>query len=311
MNPLEVSPTNYHTTLTCDRSNVLSSDSWLSKSALWELSKRSLYSWRFAPSVFKPTPSMRWGSLVDCLTTTPDEVDDLYVIQPATYPAKESTKKDAPMVEKPWNKNAKFCKGWAADHEGKEVIPAELMEEALKAHKMLTETHELSAKIFANSQTQVIVGAKIQGCQVKGLLDLAPINEDFLVDLKTTNDFSMDGFAKTIGKFGYHVQGGLYLLLWNAMFPNDQRDSFRIIWQSSEAPYEVCVTEICGTDLEAGEEYARHLINRLVEATEADYWPMLGEGLVTTLTRPTWAGSREESQIETDDRQVIEAGGES
>ena len=39
----EVSPRDYHSTLTLDRGNLFSPDSWLSKSALWELNERSLY----------------------------------------------------------------------------------------------------------------------------------------------------------------------------------------------------------------------------------------------------------------------------
>ena len=108
----------------------------------------------------------------------------------------------------------------------------------------------------------------------KGLVDLAPEGEDFLADLKTCSDFSAEGFSKAVSNFGYHVQAGVYLALWNAMFPGDQRTRFKFIWQESEAPFETCVTELSQPDIEAGWLYASVLVQRLVDATASNRWPM-------------------------------------
>lgn len=287
MNPLEVSPTDYHKKLRCNRANVLDQDSYLSKSVIWELANASLFSWRYHPKEFSPTASMQWGSLVDCLTTAPEEFEDAIAVSPYdSFRSKEAREwRDATLSS------------------GKTITTNEELEEAKKAALMLTERNHESARIFDKSKTQVIIHGSIEGANVKGLVDLAPEGEEFLADLKTTADFSLDGFAKTTAKFGYHVQAGLYLALWNVMFPKDQRERFRLIWQNSSPPYEVSVTEMSRNDIEAGLIYAVHLVERIVKATKTDRWPMLLEGVVPVITRPAWASMAEEATIEREEHE--------
>jgi hypothetical protein len=174
-------------------------------------------------------------------------------------------------------------------------IFADDLEEAQKAAKMLTETHKGSADIFAKSKGQVIVLGRIMGCNVKGLVDLAPDGEDFLADLKTTADFSARGFESTIDKFGYHVQAGLYLALWNTMFPDDKRSGFKFVWQDKAPPYEVAVTELTPSEIDEGLAQAAHLIEKLVNATKSNHWPMKFEKEFMVM-RPTYAAMREEAE---------------
>ena len=65
MNSLEILPSQYHTELKLDRSDIFSPESWLSKSSVFELYQSSLYKWRYFPRQFKPTSNMAWGRLVD------------------------------------------------------------------------------------------------------------------------------------------------------------------------------------------------------------------------------------------------------
>lgn len=102
-----------------------------------------------------------------------------------------------------------------------------------------------------------------------------PEGTDYLADLKTTADFTATGFAKTIGKFGYHAQAAHYLQMHNLQNPDDQRDRFLIIWQQSSAPYEVAVTEIPKVDIMDGQMIFDHLLGRIIKAAESDYWAPL------------------------------------
>lgn len=274
---LKVSPQDYHRKLTCDRSNIFGEHSWLSKSVLWELDSCSLFRWRHHPRSYEPTESMQWGSLVDCLTTTPELVRETVAVSPYdSYRSKEA-------------------RDWKAASlaAGKVVVSSAQFREAERAAEMLVTTCRESAEIFGNSDTQTVIGGKLRGVQFKGLLDLVPRTGAFLCDLKTTNDFSVDGFGKKVAQFGYHVQMGLYLGLWNAMFTDDQRHEARLIWQDSTAPYEVAVTELAPHEIEAGQEYADRLLQRLTWAALNDEWPMLCEGERTVISRPAWAAIRE------------------
>ena len=275
MSVLEVLPSEYHSKLTLNRSNIFASDSYLSKSALWEFFKGSPYKWQNHPKQFKSTDAMKWGSLVDCLTTAPMDFDSQFIIRPDTYT-------DAKDKEKKWNGNSNTCKAFLKDagDKGLEVITSYTLREARKAAHNLLTRHKESAEIFANSDKQVILMCHILGINVKGLADLAPRGKKYLSDLKTTGKFGMTEFAKTTRNLGYHVQFGLYLMLWNAMNPDDQRDRFRVIWQDSSAPYEVAVTEVPALDLDAGKDLANYLIDQVIACAKVDLWPMKFEQCV-------------------------------
>jgi hypothetical protein len=277
----EVSSADYHTLLKCNRADIFAPESYLSKSVLWELNSSSLFKWRFHPREFSPTPAMQWGSLVDCLTTTPELVEEEIRISPfLSYRTKEA---------KEWRDEQLAV--------GKTIITQQQFDEGVKASEMLMQTNVQSAEIFDNSLKQVIIGAKISGVQFKGLVDLAPVGKDYLVDLKTTGmDFTLEGFSKAIANFGYHVQAGLYLALWNSTHPEDTRQRFKIVWQSSQPPYEVCVTELHRDEIAAGLKTALRLLGKLKHAAQEDHWPMLAENETPILNRPVWAAMQDEDE---------------
>lgn len=264
MTTKEILPSQYHSELTLDRADIFSHDSWLSKSSVFELYQSSLYKWRYFPREFKPSPAMAWGSLVDTIITAPEDLETEF----ATNPFDSFRSKEA--------------REWKAEQEAnhKTIITADLLDEAQKAVEVLTGKHKYAAHMIEKSKRQVMLLNKMshpsvdKKVQVKGLVDLAPEGEPFLMDLKTTADFSAGGFEKTQAKFNYNAQAGLYLNLWNSLNPHDQRDRFQIIWQQSSAPYEVAVTEMPATDIQAGADMFSHLLGKLVRAAEKNYWPM-------------------------------------
>ena len=265
MNALETLPSEYHSKLTLDRGDIFGPESWLSKSSVFELYQSSLYKWRYFPRVFKPSPAMAWGSLIDTIITAPEDLQTEFAINPFdSFRSKEARE-------------------WKAEQEAnhKVIINNELLDEAQKAVKVLTGKHKYAAKMIEKSKRQVMLLNKMEHpsiekkVQVKGLVDLAPDGEPFLMDLKTTADFSASGFEKTQAKFNYNAQAGLYLNLWNSLHPEDQRDRFQIIWQQSAPPYEVAVTEIPATDIQAGADMFSHLLGKLVRAADKNHWPML------------------------------------
>jgi len=279
VNAQDVSPVDYFKRLTLDRADVLGS--WLSKSSLWELNGCSLYKWRYAPKQ-TTTKAMNHGSLIDVITTTPELVGEMINI----LPFKDLRSKEA--------------REWKADAEesGILVVKEDELELAMKAAAVLTEKHEGSAALFEKSKTQVVLLGERRGAKLRGLVDLAPEGENYLADLKTTADFSLEGFGKTIAKFGYHVQAGLYLALWNVQHPDDQREGFRFVWQDSKHPFEVCITELGGFDIAAGIDYADFLTSRIVNAAKRNHWPMLEQGRIPMVGRPAWASMAEDEMME-------------
>jgi hypothetical protein len=281
MKALEVSPRDYHQKLALNRADIFAPDSWLSKSRLYELRKHSLYRWRYHPRQFAPTAAMSWGSLVDCMVTTPDEVDSTLVFNPypdfRTKAAREF--RDAALAD------------------GKLIISAEDKAAAEVAVDLLR-SHPVAGSVIRSSKTQVVLLNRIRDVNFKALVDLAPENEPCLYDLKTTGELSIKGIAKSIDDFGYHIQAAIYLKLWNLCHPDDQRSRFRFIWQSSEPPYEIAVTELPAFDIVAGDEWAAHQLERLIAATKNDRWGNILDDKIGVIGRPGYCAYQDESELD-------------
>ena len=281
MTTLEVSPRDYHSRLTLDRSNIFSPDSWLSKSRLWELKESSLYKWRHCPKEFTPTAAMTWGSMIDCYITTPDEVAETIIYNPfpdfRTKAAQEL--RDNALAQ------------------GKIVASAAEREQVEKAVE-LVRNHPVAGPIVRDCAKQVVLLNKIKGIQFKGLVDLVPRDSDCLYDFKTTSKLTVRGISYAINDFGYHVQAALYLKLWNLCNPDNPRSRFRFIWQESSAPYEIVVSEIPTGDIEAGEEWAAFQIGRLIKATNENNWPNIVGDKIAMIGRPAHGIYQDEEEFE-------------
>jgi hypothetical protein len=284
--PLEISPNEYHSRLKVNRANIFDADSYLSKSVIWELKQASLYRWRNNPKTFAGSTAATWGTVVDCLVTTPDEIGDVVAISPFdSFRTKEA-------------------KEWKADQieAGKTIMSKEVLVEAETAARRLKK-HHIAGDLIEKAQKQVVLLNKVKlpgydEINLKALVDLAPTSGSYLVDIKTTNTVTPLALSKKTAELGYHAQAGLYLKLWNLCFPDDQRDRFIFIWQCSEPPYEVCVSELPAADIHAGEEWIAFQLERLAKATKTNTWPDPFQNKVAVIGRPEWAGYQDEEEYD-------------
>lgn len=278
---LEVSPLHYHSRLSLNRANVFDPESWVSKTRLWELASSTLWKWRFAPDTSGPTGAMTWGSLVDVLLLTPEEVPGMVIVNP--YP--DFRTKAAQELRD----NAKA--------QGRIVVSVEDMRRAETAVNTLR-NHPIAGPVIADSLKQVVLLNQIKGINAKALLDIVPTSGPILYDLKTTNDLTPRGISSTIHKYGYHVQAAWYLRLWNLCNPDDKRDRFRFIWQSSTEPFEVAVTELPAFDIESGSEWAGYQLDRIIAATRTGTWPGFGGDRVVMVGRPSYASYQDDEDLD-------------
>lgn len=280
MELLEINPTDYHSKLTCKRDDLFSRDSYLSKSVLWELKNRNLYQWRYHPKPFAGSDAAAWGSVVDCLITTPHELDEIAMFHDFdSFRTKEARE---------YRDDAK--------ESGKILMHVDKLEDAKKAAQKIADNKH-AARLLDNSRKQVVLIGESHGIQCKALVDVVP-DGPFLCDIKTTGKWTREDLEKTQMSLGYHVQSGIYLHLWNQNFPDDQRKRWRIIWQQSEAPYEVTVTEMPTAEIAAGQEWAADQIEKLANATKSGHWPGIFGDRVPLLGRPDYAIIRDEIERE-------------
>jgi hypothetical protein len=224
---------------------------------------------------------MQWGTLIDAYITTPDEVSEIIVYNP--YP--DFRTKAAQELRDSATAQGKIVVS------RDEQLRVELAVEVLQADPV-------AGPVIRDSAKQVVLLNRIRGINFKGLVDLVPAKSKCLYDLKTIGKLSVRGIESAMTDYGYPIQAALYLKLWNACNPDDQRDRFRFIWQSSEHPYEVAVTELPTADIEAGEEWAAFQIDRLKKATEANEWPGIFGGKVAIVGRPAYAMHQDEAEMD-------------
>ena len=83
----------------------------------------------------------------------------------------------------------------------------------------------------------------INGIDFRGFVDA--MSQDTIIDLKTTQDASPDGFAKSVYNFNYHLQASIYLELTGAK-------KFYIIAVESQSPYSCALYELSQDALDSG-----------------------------------------------------------
>lgn len=241
----------------------------------------------------KQTAAMAWGSLIDCLWTTPELFDEQYIVLPADAPQKPT---EAMLnAAKPSPASVERQNWWAAfsrRSEGKTTVPADEYHEALSAVSMLNQ-NALAHEIWQASEKQVaLVGDNpiLPGAKAKCLFDLLPMSGPFvdaIVDLKETNDVSERGLIGTIHTFDYVMKLAFYGILAEAA-GFGPRPRGVLIWQNSSFPYDVHTREIDPHDMIIGRQVAINRCNTLTRL-DARRLEQHFDVQLQTLSMPDWS----------------------
>ena len=115
-------------------------------------------------------------------------------------------------------------------------------------------------------------------------------NGDIVIDLKTTQDASPRGFAKSVANFRYHVQQMHYLRGTNAA-------RFIFIAVEKEYPYAVGVYELDNDACGLGEELRQRDMQRIKTCKQRNEWPGYSND-ISTLSLPSYATNIELSSYD-------------
>ena len=252
-----MNPSEYHALGRSDNP----AEMWLSKSHLWKFGQ-SPFAWRFGPPMVI-TDAMRWGSLVDCLVTTPELFGEEYAIAPFA------------------DFRTKAAQEWR-DKETRVVITRDMAQEATEAAKAMESHLARHGLQYAEPQKHAIRELEVQGTiyTVKALADLVAV--DAIHDIKTTGDIGERAIRNTIAERGYHVQGALYCDLFGM-------EKFSLHFQERNAPYRTRRVDLDDRDMHEGRAWYLAAIERWHECVTTDTWP--GAELETlTGGLPAWFG---------------------
>ena len=139
-------------------------------------------------------------------------------------------------------------------------------------------SHKIEASVFAQDEQT--------GLALKARPDLW-IEDHTLVDVKTTDDATPEGFTRTIGSFGYHIQAAHYMAMTGA-------DNFIFVAVERKAPYAIGIYKLDAEWLQAGENLRRKAISTLHECRALDSWPAYPTA-TQTLSCPKWVLNKSEN----------------
>ncbi len=275
----------------------------MSRGQLWEF-RECPSRWVHKKDNDKSTRLMDWGSLMDVVFMTSEQLGSMVAIMPATYhtnrmvcpqcgsatDSKKCAKCKCDRVETPveleWNLKSDHCSQWKEDREkeGKLVVSEATISDAWTARKRLENDEEI-ADLYSCCQKQVQLNIEWADPEtglvipVKCLLDLVPDPAstwgDSIWDFKTTNDAATKPWRKRIHNDGLFYQAAFYLDAMNAA-KNLKYRNFGHVVQESSQPYECTIRPLELEWLDAGricykkdlDEYCRSIKTRKFRGLE-------------------------------------------
>jgi PDDEXK-like domain of unknown function (DUF3799) len=231
--------------------------------------------WKSSPPKVS-TKAMKSGSLLDCLLTTPDEMDLRYRVSPFdSFRTNEA---------KAWREGM--------ENRGIEVITQDQIDNATAQSNAII-THPVAGKLILGSRRQVAFRHRTKyGFDAKGLIDIVPEDNDTLVDLKTCEPGALESkrsLQRHIFDWEYHVQAGAYCEGFS-IAAGEERTKFKFIFVSSKVPFRVAVIALPLAAIIFGADQYRAGMKRFAECIETDIWPSIWDDEVE-LDLPQYAYS--------------------
>ena len=247
-----------------------------SKSALDKLHKSPAHYRSWVEGVEEePTPALVFGSALHCAVLEPSRFGDLYVFQPSDL-GDGRTKEGRAKRE-----------AFAAEAAGRTVLTAA---DGARLQAMTRRLHvdRVLAELLADDAWQAEVTISWEdretGILCKGRVDGLALTYGVALDLKSTEDASPQGFAKSVANFRYHVQAAMYQDGLKAHGVDVRKFVFAAIEKAP--PFEGANYWLDQAAIDKGREAYQADLRTLADCIHNDEWPGYTGG---ELRLPAWA----------------------
>jgi PDDEXK-like uncharacterized protein DUF3799 len=172
----------------------------------------------------------------------------------------------------------------------KDYQRAQSMAEQLRAHPIAGPLFARSGRaeqtfVTRDEGTEVTCRARVDW-----MPDVPAGDRLILVDLKTANDASPVGFAKSMANYGYHQQGAFYREVVAEALALPISPRFVLVAQEKEPPYLITIAEPDDEAIAWGCELNDHALRTYARCTAAREWPGYDHGPtgIAALSLPGW-----------------------
>lgn len=233
------------------------------------------------------TPALLFGRAYHCRVLEPEVFAATYTVEPERAPRKPSrAQREAKKPSEETLDAIAFWNGWHEQNNGKTVLPAEAFERIEAMHTALLQ-HPVAAGIMREGVSEATFRwvDDATGIHCKARADWWVESRGFLMDLKTTDDASPAAFARSVERYGYHIQHAHYCDA--ARMCGQPVRHYLILAQEKEPPYLPAVYHIDAAAEVRGFELRERGLQTLQQCMQTNTWP--GYAGITELSLPPWA----------------------
>tara|TARA_R100001460_G_scaffold13271_6_gene30040 strand:+ start:325 stop:1155 length:831 start_codon:yes stop_codon:yes gene_type:complete len=195
---------------------------------------------------------------------------------------------------KAFNGRTKEGKQWMEEHGHLNILAAEWEENLIHMnHSFLDSPAKMIYDLDGLTELSYF-SEDLGGIRAKCRPDWISNDSRIVVDLKTTQDASPKGFQKSIGQFGYHIQGAWYLrVLQNLGFDANE---FIFIAIEKTAPFCVGVYRASTEMIEEGSKKVDEAIEKILWCKDNDSYPDYTPNEIETISLPPWMTKKKDQQ---------------
>ena len=227
----------------------------------------------------EPTAAMLLGTAVHTLVLETDQFAERYVAAPEG-------------IDRRYKAGKELFAEWEAQAAGRTVL-TKADADLIQAMGRAVHGHPAAAYLLGlpgKAETTHMWTDEATGLECKCRPDWLVDDGSMIVDLKTTEDASPAGFAKSIAAWRYHCQASWYL---DGIQKSTGRrpEQFIFICVEKKAPHAVAVYAADAEMVAAGQVTAARDMLLLAECRDADYWPAYSDQ-IETISLPPWMRPR-------------------
>lgn len=245
----------------------------ISSTGLRELAKSPAHFKAYLESKKVQTPAMAFGATFHELIGEPGLFAEKYVKEPLGLDKRTKEGKEV---------YARFLE----ENAGRQIISVDdydRMEGMLSS--ILNSKTSLDLMHGGKSEVSVYWKDKETGVLCKCRPDYLRA-DGIIIDLKTSEDATMQGFQKSISNYAYHIQSAFYLDgVSSAM--NEPIDEFVHIVVEKKKPYGIGIFTLDDYSLHLARQEIKRLLRLYADCLEKDIWPSY-EDKVQNVSLPSW-----------------------
>jgi len=263
------------------------------------------YAGRYVTKIIPPPPDKDWGLLgraYHILGLQGEEAFNAQVItHPLTYQGKESTKKDAPLIDKPWNWNATACQEWREANRDKLVLsPEDFAAAKAIGRNMRANVHAQRLLRMGWPELTICQDDERFPVPMKGRIDWLSSTSSKMTDAWAICDpkgaDDLDGFKRDAIKYGYHRQLAYYRslvfheigkLLPCFLVAVEKKGAHRVrVWQIEDQLLDIATTQ---------NEVA---LDQLAQHYRFNDWPLDHDDTIRVLSTPEYMLNQDSKPVE-------------